>query len=35
LNFNFPRTAKTLIAFSNRSLLVCPPCSCSSEIWPV
>jgi hypothetical protein len=35
LNFIFPRSAKTLTSFSNRSLLVCPPCSCSSKIWPM
>jgi hypothetical protein len=35
LNFIVSRSAKTLTSFSNRSLLVCPPCSCSSEIWPV
>jgi hypothetical protein len=34
LNFIFPRSVKTLAAFSTFLLLVCPPCSCSPEIWP-
>jgi hypothetical protein len=33
LNLILPRSVKTLAAFSTVLLLVCPPCSCSPEIW--